>query len=96
MFGKMVRFLFDKRPEINEQNTGRMAYQQSMGYAPVSNTGVGGQMVLRTIDAFQPANIAVGPTLKLVDPSVTGNNAYGLTTQPLSENDPFGSRIQQI
>ena len=79
-------FRFSKRPEINSQNTGREAFQQSMGYAPASVNGIQGFTFKNGPRATNPANIAIGPTHKLNDPLATGNAATNIELLPLSEN----------
>lgn len=76
---------FIKRPEINEQNTGRDAFQQYQGYSRSDVKGNGGWMVLRSMNATNPANIAVGNTLKRNDPTVTGNVGDTIPLLPLSQ-----------
>lgn len=85
MLGKLIRFI--KRPLINEQNTGREAFQQYNGYAYAGVNGNGGQGVRRSMRATSPATIAIGPTHKLNDPTATGNNNTNLQLQPLSKDN---------
>lgn len=85
MFKKLLRFI--RRPDINEQNTGHMAYQQYQGYALAGVNGNGGQGVRRTLNAINPATIAPGNSLVKRDPTVTGNPATALTVQPLSDDN---------
>jgi hypothetical protein len=87
-------FLFRKRPLADEQNTGREAFQQSMGYSPVAYNGNGGFTVLRAMRATTPAGITPGPTHKLNDPTVTGNTGYSLNQQPLSDDNGVMSGAQ--
>lgn len=83
----MGRFLnFIKRPFVGDQTTGRLAYQQSQSYAYAGVNGDAGFTVRRTIAPMQAAGIAVGPTHKLNDPSVTGNNNVNIELQALSDN----------
>lgn len=85
MIGKLLRFI--RRPIINEQNTGREAYQQYQGYAYAGVNGNGGFGVRRAMRATNPATIAVGPTHKLNDPTGTGNTNTNLGVQALSQDD---------
>lgn len=85
MLGELIRFI--KRPLINEQNTGREAFQQYNGYAYAGVNGNAGFGVRRSMRATNPASIAVGPTHKLNDPTVTGNNNVNLNLQPLSKDN---------
>lgn len=81
----VLRFI--RRPDINEQNTGHEAFQQYNGYAYAAYNGNGGFTVKRSMNATNPANIAIGPTHKLNDPTVTGNNNVNLQLIPLSEDN---------
>ena len=85
MFGALIRFI--KRPLVDEQTTGREAFQQYNGYAFAGVNGGAGFTVKNSPRATNPANIAVGPTHKLNDPTVTGNNNTGPQLQPLSTDD---------
>lgn len=96
MFRRTIKFLFERRPDLNEQNTGHFAFQRSAGLAPADYKGNGAQAVLGTLAVGQASGIAVGPTHKLNDPSATGNNSYGMVLQPLTTDDPFGVSIQQL
>ena len=80
-------FFYKRRPDINEQNTGHMVLEQSAGYAPVAYTGIGGIHVLRSMNATNPASIVPGNSLKLNDPTVTGNNSTGPKLNPLSKSN---------
>lgn len=80
---------FVKRPFVGDQTTAREAYQQSQGYARAGYTGNGGFHTLRTIAATQPAGIAPGPTHKVNDPTVTGNNAGVIGVHQLSDGPQF-------
>ena len=75
---------FIKRPDINEQNTGREAYQRYQGLAYADVSGNGGFNFQRFLNATNPANIAVGNTLKVNDPTVTGNVGDSVPLLPLS------------
>lgn len=81
----VLRFI--RRPDINEQNTGHEAFQQYNGYAFAAYNGNGGFTVKRSMNATNPATIAPGPTHKLNDPTVTGNNNVNLELRPLSEDN---------
>lgn len=96
MFRRAIKFLFERRPDINEQNTGHFAFQRSAGLAYADYKGNGAQAVVGTMLVGQPSGIAVGPTHKLNDPTATGNNSYGLEVRPLTTDDPFGASIQQL
>lgn len=82
--GKFLNFI--KRPFVGDQTTARQAYQQSNGYAFAGVNGGAGFTVRRSITATQPAGIAIGPTHKLNDPFVTGNNNINLELQPLTDD----------
>lgn len=84
MFRKLIKFIL--RPEINEQNTGRFAYQQYQGYARAGVNGNGGQGVRRTVNAINPATIVPGNSLVKRDPTQTGNPSDTVSIQPLSDN----------
>lgn len=77
---------FIKRPFVGDQTTARDAFQQYQGYAFSGVNGNGGQGVRRSMFATSPAGIAPGPTHKLNDPSATGNDAYSIGVQPLTDN----------
>ena len=91
MFKKFLRFI--RRPDINEQNTGHEAYQQYQGYSYAGVNGNGGQGVRRTINAINPATIAVGNTLVKRDPTQTGNPSSSPVVQPLSGDNGNISNI---
>lgn len=85
---KLVNVLnFVKRPFVGEQTTARDAYLGYQSYAFAGMNGNGGQTVRRTIAPMQPAGIVPGNTLKLNDPTATGNVARNVVVQPLSEMD---------
>ena len=88
MFKALLRFI--RRPDINEQNTGHLAYQQYNGYAFAGVNGNGGQGVRRTVNAINPATIAPGNSLVMRDPTVTGNPNTNLGLQPLSPDQSSG------
>lgn len=91
----MIRFWFKKRPIIQEQNTGRMAFQRPMGLTFAPANGGAGIQVLRSLNATNPATVAVGPTHRLEDPTVTGNNNVNIVLQPLTNpNDNINSGSQ--
>jgi hypothetical protein len=85
MLKKIINFI--RRPEINEQNTGRYAFQQYNGYARAAYNGNGGFTVNRSMNASNPANIAVGPTHKLNDPTVTGNPSSSIRLEKLTQEN---------
>jgi hypothetical protein len=78
---------FIRRPNVDDQTTAHLAYQQSYGYALAGYVGNGGHEVLRSMNATNPATIAVGQTLRTIDPTATGNNALSLNLNPLSKNN---------
>lgn len=84
MFGKVFSFI--KRPFVGDQTTGRLVYQRSQGLAYSGINGNGGQGVRRSLNAINPANIAVGPTERAFDPTITGNPSDSLGLQSLSED----------
>lgn len=75
-----------KRRFVGDDTTARLSYQQYNGLLLTSYRGWTGFNVLNQVTATYPASIAPGPTHKLNDPTVTGNNSYVLTTQPLTDN----------
>lgn len=83
MIKTLLRFI--RRPDINEQNTGHMAYQQYNGYALAGVNGNGGQGVRRSLNAINPATIVPGNSLVRLDPTVTGNPNSNLEIQPLTD-----------
>lgn len=87
MFRKLINFI--RRPDINEQNTGHEAYQQYQSYAMAGVNGNGGQGVRRTVNAINPATIAIGPTYVTLDPTATGNPNVNVGTNPLSDDASF-------
>lgn len=89
MFKTLLRFIL--RPDINEQNTGHLAYQQYNGYAYAGVNGNGGQGVRRTVNAINPATIVPGNSLVHRDPTVTGNPNSNIGVQPLSDDSSTGS-----
>lgn len=83
-------FSFKKRPEINEQNTGRLALQRVLGLTLVPANG-GAGIAVGVLNATNPATVVPGPTHKLNDPTVTGNVSGSPSLQPLS--DPMDNII---
>lgn len=84
MFRKIFSFI--RRPDIDEQNTGHFAYQQSQGYAYSGVNGNGGQGVRRSLNATNPATIVPGNSLVRRDPTVTGNPNASPQVQALSDD----------
>lgn len=89
MFKTLLRFI--RRPDINEQNTGHLAYQQYNGYAYAGVNGNGGQGVRRALNATNPATIVPGNSLVFNDPTATGNPNTNLGVQPLSDDNSISS-----
>lgn len=81
----MYRLSWIKRPLADEQNTGREAFQRPIGLKRTPVNGAGGIQVVRNFKSYQPANIVPGPSVKPVDPSVTGNVNETLRQGPLSD-----------
>ena len=77
---------FIKRAFVGDQTTGRLSYQKYQGLALTGINGNGGITVIGQVSPIYPAGIAVGPTHKLNDPSVTGNDAFTLYNTPLTDN----------
>lgn len=75
-----------KRRFVGDDTTARLSYQQYAGYPLTSYRGWTGFNVHNQIAATYPMSIAPGPTHKVNDPTVTGNNSYNLTTVPLTDN----------
>jgi len=94
MFGGWKVFRFSKRPDINAQNTGHEVYEKQIGYGYTDVRGIAGVTVLRSPSPLNPGTIMVGPTLKLNDPTVTGNNAGSIHQNPLS--DPMQNLIGSL
>lgn len=80
----VINFL--TRPFVGDQTTARQAFQQYNGYAYTGINGDAGFTVLGQIRAEYPAGIAPGPTHKLNDPSVTGNDSSNIALQPLTDD----------
>jgi hypothetical protein len=89
MIRRLIMYL--KRPMIDDQNTGRLAYQPYNHYALAGVNGNGGQGVRRSIRATNPGTLAVGPTHKINDPTVTGNTNAGPQLQSLVEQNAITS-----
>lgn len=87
MLGKLFNWI--RRPLIDSQGTAQEAYQRSHNYTLSSVNGNGGHGVRSTVNAINPATIAVGPTLKRNDPAATGNNSYGIHLEPLYREIEF-------
>lgn len=77
---------FIMRPFVGDQTTGRLAYQKPVGYAYSGINGNGGQGVRRSMAATAPGAITPGPTHKLNDPSVTGNDSGTFGVQELTDS----------
>lgn len=73
-----------RRALLGEQGTTNEVYLRSQGLAYSGVNGNGGQTVRRSFAATQPATRIIGPTLKLNDPSVTGNPNTTIGQSPLS------------
>lgn len=83
----MLKFWFQKRREIDSQNTGRFSFQQPMGKALSAINGNGGIAALGTIRAMQRATIVPGYTVRPADLAGVGNTLnQNLTVSPLSGN----------
>lgn len=89
MFRKLLNYY--RRPLADEQNTGRLSFQQYQSYAASGVNGNGGQGVRRTINATSLVTLAPGPTHKLNNPFVTGNLNSSLVVQPLQDNNSLTS-----
>lgn len=74
-----------KRAFVGDQTTGRYAWQGYNGLAP-TNINSTGAIFHRGPKATSYAGITPGPTYKPLDPLVTGNPAYSLDLNPLSDN----------
>lgn len=94
MFGGWKVFRFSKRPDIDAQNTGHEVYQKQIGYDFTDVRGIGGINVLHSPSPYNPGTVMVGPTHKVNDPTVTGNNAQDLKVAPLS--DPMQNLIGSL
>ena len=77
---------FIKRAFVGEQTTGRESYQRYNEPVYEGVNGSAGFTILGKLDAMQPAGITPGPTHKLNDPSVTGNDNRDVYLQPLTDN----------
>jgi len=91
MFSQWKAFLFNRRPEINEQNTGREAFQRVTGLAFAPSNGGAGIVFTGSPSPFNLPTFMPGPTLKVVDPTVTGNVSGSPMLQQLS--DPMANII---
>jgi len=94
MFGRFKVFSFTRRPDINEQNTGHEVYNKPFGYGFTDVKGIAGVTVLHSPSPFNPGTVMVGPTHRVVDPTVTGNNSSDLKLLPLS--DPMQNLIGSL
>lgn len=86
----MFKIWFEKRREIDSQNTGRMAFQRPMGLAYSWYKGNAG-FITGTVNAINPATIVPGNSLVKRDPTVTGNPSETLRLDPLTQD-----RLTQI
>jgi len=84
MFGRWNPFKYNRRPEINEQNTGREAFERVTGLSFTPSNGGAGIVFTRSPSPFNPGTVMVGPTHKLNDPTVTGNVSGSVDVSPLS------------
>lgn len=84
MFNKVINLV--KRPFVGDQTTARLALERNQGLAYSGINGNGGQGVRRSLNACNPATVAVGPTLRPFDPTITGNPADTLGMQSLTDN----------
>jgi len=81
----MFGIRFNKRPEIDEQNTGRLAFQRPQGLFEVPFSGAAGIIPLGQLNACNPAGIMLGPTHRLENGFVTGNISGTAMLSPLTE-----------
>lgn len=94
MFGRWKVFSFTKRPDLDAQNTGHDVYNKALGYGFADVKGIGGINVLHSPSPFNPGTVMVGPTHRVSDPTVTGNNSANLRVAPLS--DPMQNLIGSL
>jgi hypothetical protein len=73
----VFQFLFNKRPQVDTQNTGRDVYLRPFGVATVSLAGLGGVNNLRSIAALVPTSFNAAYT------GITGVEGQG---NALSDN----------
>lgn len=85
---QFARFIW--RPNINDQNTGRAAYQRSLGYATVSVDGAGGHTYNRSLSPFNAATI--NPR-KVRTASITGT---GNATNTNPNLDPLANMQNNV
>lgn len=74
------------RPFVGDQTTSRLSMQRYQGLAFSGINGNGGQFTKGTMAATYTGTITPGPTHKLNDPAVTGNENYNLVVQELGGN----------
>lgn len=77
--------LFSKRPFIGEQTTKRDAWLGYQGQGYTSYLGVGGQRVLRSMSIGSPAGIVATSSVRIIDPTATGNVSYSPTLAALTQ-----------
>jgi hypothetical protein len=84
--------LLTKRPIVGEQTTERLAFHPYQGLAYSGINGDAGFNAHRSLGATAPMGIVPGPSHKLNDPTVTGNNAWTVDLEALTG----GNRNRQI
>lgn len=83
----MFGIRFSKRPEIDEQNTGRLAFERPQGLFLVPFSGGAGIIPLGQLNACNPADVMVGPTHRLENGFVTGNISGTMDLSPLTQQE---------
>lgn len=94
MFSRFKAFLFERRADINSQNTGHEAYQRVQGLAYAPANGGAGIPFTASPSPFNPGTLMLGPTHRITDPTVTGNNSSSPVLEPLS--DPMANIIGSV
>lgn len=85
-----------KRALVGNQSAELNAYQRGQGLALAGVNGNGGQTVRRSLNAVQPANRIIGPTLVRNDPSATGNPSATYGVNPLSPDALSQMRVGSL
>lgn len=76
---------FITRPLLGLQTTTNKVFQR-YNTLQVSDPTVTGNIYFRTVGALCPMGITPGPSHKLNNVNVTGNTAYGVVVQPLTDD----------
>lgn len=80
----MFKLWFQKRPDIDEQNTGHLAFQRPMGFTTVGYNGMNG-ITSGSLSPIYPGTFMPYISLVKRDPTVTGNPNTNLEVEPLTE-----------